>query len=67
MTGTPNQQLKFLTLEELTAILRISQRRLRRAVKAGHLPAQRIGRDLRFDLAEVLDATSTPTTQPNHR
>jgi len=43
----------LLTLDELASHLRLSQRTIRRLVAARRLPCVRIGRQLRFDPADV--------------
>ena len=45
--------LSLLTLDELAAHLRLSQRTIRRLVAARRLPCIRFGRQLRFDPADV--------------
>lgn len=45
--------MDLLTLDEVRAILRKSERTVRRYVETGDLPAYRIGGELRFKPAEV--------------
>jgi excisionase family DNA binding protein len=49
----PGCAFPLLTLDELAAHLRLSQRTIRRLVAARRLPCVRIGRQLRFDPADV--------------
>lgn len=44
---------QLLTLSEVAALLKVSQRTVRRLVAAHRLPCVRVGRVLRFDTADL--------------
>jgi excisionase family DNA binding protein len=47
----------LLDLKQAAALLKVSERGLRRLAQSGELPFHRVGRQLRFDPDELLDAT----------
>lgn len=53
----------LLTAAELAAHLGVSKVSIYRGVRAGEIPAHRLGKVLRFALAEVLAATSAPAVR----
>lgn len=46
--------IKLVTRKQLAEALQVSVRTVDRMVKAGEIPALRVGHSVRFDLAEVL-------------
>ena len=55
----PLGEVRFLTVAEVAAVMRVSKMTVYRLVKAGELPAIRVGKHLRIrtaDLAAYLDA-----------
>lgn len=55
MSGEPD----VLTAEECAALLRVSVDTVRREVRAGRLPARRVGREFRFSRRLVLEWLET--------
>ena len=54
------QSQRLSTPQELADFLVISRDQLRRLIREGVIPYVRIGRDLRFDVREVLAALRVP-------
>ncbi|MEW6555114.1 MAG: helix-turn-helix domain-containing protein [Actinomycetota bacterium] len=48
---------RLLTSKEMAPILGISEAEVRRSARLGYIPYYRFGRLMRFDPAEVLEAT----------
>ncbi len=48
-------RMRLLTLREVAQYLQVHPGTVYRLVKAGHLRAARVGRDLRFDVRELDD------------
>ena len=48
----PNQQFepRFISLDQASSVTQLSTRTLRRAIKAGRLPAHRVGRRIRIEI-----------------
>jgi excisionase family DNA binding protein len=51
---SPLSRSRLLTMQELVAYLGVSERTIRREVKAGRLLACKIGHQVRFDPPDVL-------------
>jgi excisionase family DNA binding protein len=52
--ATIRNRESLLTTEEVAAFLNVSPATVRRLARIGELPALRVGRQLRFDRAEVV-------------
>ena len=57
------EQLQYLTERQLAEALQVSPRTIRRRVSERRIPFHKIGRSVRFNLSEVLEATKTPSHQ----
>jgi excisionase family DNA binding protein len=55
---------RLLDLEEIAQMLKKSERGIRHLVSTGQIPFHRVGRELRFDADEVLDATRGTPARP---
>ena len=53
LEGTSPSQLRLLTLAEVAGFLRVSPKTVRRLVASGRLRCVRLGRVLRFQLADL--------------
>ncbi len=63
MTAATGQK-PLLDLSEAAAMLKVSERGLRHLVAARKIPFHRVGRQLRFDSDELLDATRGTPARP---
>lgn len=62
----PNKQLepRFISLDQASSVTQLSTRTLRRAIKAGRLPARRVGRRIRIEILALerwMRASGNPT------
>lgn len=60
-----NLRMRLLTLREVAHYLRVHRGTVYRLVKAGYLPAIRVGRDLRFDMRVVDEWVANGGTAPS--
>ncbi|WP_190093088.1 helix-turn-helix domain-containing protein [Streptomyces melanogenes] len=51
----PLNEVKFLTLAEAAAVMRVSERTVRRLIQSGHLPAIAVGQSFRIPERAVHD------------
>lgn len=58
------QDDEYLTVAEAAKLLKISTRTLRRHIKAGLLPARRLGKVYRLKRSDLDRALAVPPTQP---
>ncbi len=55
LLGMAPTETQLLTTRQATELLQVSRFTLYRLVEAGEIPALRVGGQLRFDRAEILD------------
>ena len=70
MDSSAPQGLRYVDLDEASQITQLSTRQLRRAIKAKHLRAHRLGRLVRIALAELhrwVQADGAPARSHPHR
>lgn len=53
-------ELQLVPIEDVADALRVSTRTVWRLVEQGTIPTYRVGRAVRFSLAEVIDAVKAP-------
>lgn len=63
---TENMRMRLLTLREVAHYLRVHPGTVYRLVRAGCLPAIRVGRDLRFDIRAVDEWLANGGTAPSN-
>jgi excisionase family DNA binding protein len=63
MPNTTPVEPTLLTAEELAAVLRVHVETVRRWSREKKIPSLSVGKDRRYDLAEVKAAISSPVTE----
>ena len=66
--STPAPEFQWVDLDEARRITTLSDRYLRDAIKGGKLPARKVGRSLRIELADLIawcrSLPAAETTKP---
>lgn len=65
MPPTRTPKLTWLTVDELTDLLHISERHVRRLVSENRIPYTKVGARLRFNLARIQDWLDQDNHEPD--